>query len=111
MWVCDFDGCVSTGKTLEEVKTDIAEAIEMHIASLRDHEEPVPPPIANVAVDQVASLDEFISPETRRRMSILFFLRKLGASVCSSERKRQRNRSRQLPFLRVELRRGVGDTL
>ena len=54
-WVPDLDGCVSTGKTLEEVKTNIAEAIEMHIESLREHGEPVPPPVAQVTVVQVAS--------------------------------------------------------
>jgi len=35
-WVPDLDGCVSTGKTLEEVKRNIVEAIEMHIESLRE---------------------------------------------------------------------------
>jgi predicted RNase H-like HicB family nuclease len=54
-WVPDLDGCVSTGKTLEEVKVNIAEAIEMHIESLREHGEPVPPPEAQVAVVRVAS--------------------------------------------------------
>jgi predicted RNase H-like HicB family nuclease len=54
-WVPDLDGCVSTGKTLEEVKTNIAEAIEMHIESLREHGELVPPPVAQVTVVQVAS--------------------------------------------------------
>ncbi len=54
-WVPDLDGCVSTGKTLEEVKTNIAEAIEMHIESLREHGEPVPPPVARVTVVRVAS--------------------------------------------------------
>jgi len=46
---------VSTGKTFEEAKTNIAEAIEMHIESLREHGEPVPPPAAKVTVVQVAS--------------------------------------------------------
>jgi predicted RNase H-like HicB family nuclease len=45
---------VSTGKTLEEVKINIAEAIEMHIDSLRVHGDPVPPPAAQVAVIEVA---------------------------------------------------------
>ncbi len=54
-WVPDLDGCVSTGKTLEEVKINIAEAIEMHIESLREHGEQVPPPVAQVTVVQVAS--------------------------------------------------------
>lgn len=54
-WVPDLDGCVSTGKTFDEVKVNIAEAIEMHIESLREHGENVPPPMAQVAVIQVAS--------------------------------------------------------
>lgn len=54
-WVPDLDGCVSTGKTVEEVKVNIAEAIEMHIESLREHGEVIPPPVAQVAVIQVMS--------------------------------------------------------
>jgi predicted RNase H-like HicB family nuclease len=54
-WVPDLDGCVSTGKTLEEVKRNIVEAIEMHIESLREHGESVPPPAAQVAVVQIGT--------------------------------------------------------
>lgn len=54
-WVPDLDGCVSTGSTLDEVKANIAEAIEMHLASLREHGEPVPTPVTQVAVIRVAS--------------------------------------------------------
>lgn len=54
-WVPDLDGCVSTGKTIEEVKVNIAEAIEMQIEVMREHGEMVPPPVAQVAVIQVAS--------------------------------------------------------
>jgi predicted RNase H-like HicB family nuclease len=54
-WVPDLDGCVSAGKTIEEVKVNIAEAIEMHIESLREYGEDVPPPVTQVAVIRVAS--------------------------------------------------------
>jgi predicted RNase H-like HicB family nuclease len=54
-WVPDLDGCVSTGKTFEEVKATIAEAIEMHIEVMREHGEVVSPPTAQVAVVQIAS--------------------------------------------------------
>lgn len=60
-WVPDLDGCVSTGNTLEEAKTTIAEMIEMHIESLRAHGEPVPPPVAQMTVVQVASLETIAS--------------------------------------------------
>ena len=53
-WVPDLDGCVSTGKTLEEVKVNIAEAITMHLELMREHGEAIPKPSAQVAVIQVA---------------------------------------------------------
>ena len=53
-WVPDLDGCVSTGKTLEEVKGNIAEAITMHLELMREHGEVIPEPSAQVAVIQVA---------------------------------------------------------
>ncbi len=54
-WVPDLDGCVSTGKMIEEVKENIAEAIQMHIEVMREHGEVVPLPTAQVRVVQVAS--------------------------------------------------------
>ncbi|HVB51220.1 MAG TPA: type II toxin-antitoxin system HicB family antitoxin [Acidimicrobiales bacterium] len=53
-WVPDLDGCVSTGKTLEEVKLNIAEAITMHLELMREHGEVIPKPSAQVTVIQVA---------------------------------------------------------
>ena len=53
-WVPDLDGCVSTGKTLDEVKANIAEAIAMHLELMREQGEPVPEPSAQVAVVQIA---------------------------------------------------------
>jgi predicted RNase H-like HicB family nuclease len=43
-YVPDLPGCVSCGDTPEEVRTLIEQAVELHIASLRRHGEPVPPP-------------------------------------------------------------------
>ena len=53
-WVPDLDGCVSTGKTLDEVKENIAEAITMHLELMREHGEVIPEPCAQVAVVQIA---------------------------------------------------------
>ena len=39
-------GCVTTGKTLEETRRLIAEAIEFHIEGMRLHGETVPEPMA-----------------------------------------------------------------
>jgi predicted RNase H-like HicB family nuclease len=52
--VPDLDGCVSTGKTLEDVKVNIAKAIVMHLELMREHGETIPEPSALVAVIQVA---------------------------------------------------------
>lgn len=43
-YIPDLPGCVSTGDTVEEVRGLMREAIHMHIESLREHGEPVPPP-------------------------------------------------------------------
>jgi predicted RNase H-like HicB family nuclease len=43
-WVPDLPGCVAVGETRDEAIDLIREAIEMHIDSLRENGEPVPPP-------------------------------------------------------------------
>lgn len=40
----DLPGCVAAGDTIEEVRKLMQEAIQMHLQSLREHGEPVPPP-------------------------------------------------------------------
>lgn len=43
-YVPDLPGCVSTGKTLEEVERNIREAIALHREGLREEGEPIPEP-------------------------------------------------------------------
>ncbi|MBZ5582849.1 MAG: type II toxin-antitoxin system HicB family antitoxin [Acidobacteriia bacterium] len=43
-YVPDLPGCVTTGRTLDETRRLIAEAIEFHIEGLRMDGEPVPEP-------------------------------------------------------------------
>ena len=43
-YVPDLPGCMTTGRTLEETKTNIQEAIRGHIATLREFGHPVPSP-------------------------------------------------------------------
>lgn len=43
-FVPDLPGCVAAGETAEEVERLIAEAIALHVESLRAHGEPVPEP-------------------------------------------------------------------
>jgi predicted RNase H-like HicB family nuclease len=53
-YVPDLPGCVSTGDTIEEVTANIREAIELHIESLREHGEDVPPATSRAWSVQVA---------------------------------------------------------
>jgi predicted RNase H-like HicB family nuclease len=52
-YVPDLPGCVSTGQTLEETQRNIQEAIELHLAGMREDGVPIPPPSA-VAFAEVA---------------------------------------------------------
>lgn len=45
-YVPDLPGCVAVGESREDVEKLIAEAIPLHIGSLREHGEPVPAPTA-----------------------------------------------------------------
>jgi len=53
-YVPDLPGCVATGATVEEVTAHVREAIALHIESLREHGEEVPPPTSRVSSVQVA---------------------------------------------------------
>jgi len=45
-YVPDLPGCIATGRTLEETRRLIAEAIEFYIEGMRRHGEAVPEPTA-----------------------------------------------------------------
>ena len=45
-YVPDLPGCVAAGRSRVEVEELIAEAIPLHIQSLREHGEQAPPPTA-----------------------------------------------------------------
>jgi predicted RNase H-like HicB family nuclease len=47
-------GCVSTGATVEEATKNIVEAIALHIESMREHGEHVPPATSRASSVQVA---------------------------------------------------------
>ena len=53
-YVPDLPGCISTGGTVEEVTANIREAIALHIGSLREHGEDIPPASSRVSSVQVA---------------------------------------------------------
>ncbi len=41
----DLPGCVTTGKTLEEIQINMREAIDLHLAGMRADGEAIPEPI------------------------------------------------------------------
>ena len=43
-YVPDLPGCISTGKTVEEIEGNIKEAIELYIDTLREEGLPIPEP-------------------------------------------------------------------
>ena len=53
-YVPDLPGCTTSGETAHEVKQNIKTAVELYIDSLREHNEPVPPPSSTADVVEVA---------------------------------------------------------
>jgi len=49
-YVPDLPGCITTGKTIEEIKTNIREAIELHLEGLIEDGGRVPEPLS-VAIE------------------------------------------------------------
>ena len=47
-YVPDLPGCVATGTSLEEVETEIREAIEFHLEGMREDGVPIPEPQSRV---------------------------------------------------------------
>ena len=43
-YVPDLPGCTTCGDTVDEVRLNIKNSVESYLESLRDHNEPVPPP-------------------------------------------------------------------
>jgi predicted RNase H-like HicB family nuclease len=52
--VPDLPGCAAVGESLDEVQTLIREAIDAHVAFLRDEGQPVPEPATQVEYVDVA---------------------------------------------------------
>jgi len=44
-------GCISQGRTREEARQNIVDAITGYLESLRKHDEPIPPPISEEVVE------------------------------------------------------------
>ncbi len=44
-YVPDLPGCITTGKTLEEIHRNMQEAIELHLEGMCKSNEPIPVPV------------------------------------------------------------------
>nr|WP_093184216.1 type II toxin-antitoxin system HicB family antitoxin [Thiocapsa sp. KS1] len=54
-YVLDLPGCVATGRIVEETEVEIREAIEFHLAGLREDGLPLPAPESYVDSIEVAA--------------------------------------------------------
>ena len=53
-YVPDLPGCVATGATVEETEREICDAIEFHLAGLREDGAPIPAPTSSVDYVEIA---------------------------------------------------------
>ena len=54
-YVPDLPGCVATGQTLEEIETQIQEAVQLHLRGMREDGLPIPEPSSQVEYIEVAA--------------------------------------------------------
>ena len=54
-YVPDLPGCIATGETIEEVESQIREAIEFHLECMREDGTPIPPPASRVEYVEIAA--------------------------------------------------------
>ncbi len=54
-FVLDVPGCVATGSTVEEAKAAIREALEFHLADMRQDDTPIPQPTSRVDYVEIAA--------------------------------------------------------
>jgi predicted RNase H-like HicB family nuclease len=47
-YVPDLPGCITTGSSLAETKRNIREAVELHLAAMREVGDPIPAPTTDV---------------------------------------------------------------
>ena len=50
----DLPGCIATGKSLEEVRQRMREAMELHLKGMREDGLPIPPPTSLVEYVEAA---------------------------------------------------------
>lgn len=61
-YVPDLPGCVASGDTLAEAEAALHEAIELHIAGLRENGLPLPEPFSKVDYVEIGALTASPTP-------------------------------------------------
>jgi predicted RNase H-like HicB family nuclease len=54
-YVPDLPGCITTGNTIEEIKRNMTEAIELHLEGLRAEGISIPEPTTQAATVEIAA--------------------------------------------------------
>lgn len=54
-YVPDLPGCITTGSTIEEIKRNMTEAIELHLEGLRAEGISIPEPTTQAATVEIAA--------------------------------------------------------
>ena len=54
-YVPDLPGCVATGATISEVESQVREAVEFHLAGMREDGIPIPPAVSRVEYVEIAA--------------------------------------------------------
>ena len=55
-YVPDLPGCITTGRTVEEIERNIREAIELHLDGMREDGVPIPAPHTAVSYVELQSV-------------------------------------------------------
>ncbi len=50
----DLPGCIATGRTIEELKSNMSEALEIHLRGMREDDLPIPEPTSLVEYVEAA---------------------------------------------------------
>jgi predicted RNase H-like HicB family nuclease len=53
-YVPDLPGCTTSGDSVAEVKENMKEAVNLYVESLREHNEPIPPPTSIIDIVDAA---------------------------------------------------------
>ncbi len=53
-YLSDLSGCIVTGKTIEEVKQRMTEAVALHLRGMREDGLPIPDPVSHVEYVEAA---------------------------------------------------------